>query len=213
MLPTGHACACTHTWLGRVDSKNGLEHFIWRDGTEDLDANALVQYRVTVYTSDIRCAGLTLVYTITVHTSGIRCAGLTVYTITVHTSGIRCRHCSGRGHQRLYTCTQAIHRGQPWGTLRCAQTSRGGPCHSSCHGDEPGCQPVHNRCIIIFPQMARVLVAYTACVCSQHTHSALVLMLTQHASVPTPRASMIICPEPPQGRGHRCQRVHRAVWH
>lgn len=40
--------------LCRVDSKNGLEHYIWRDGTEDLNANALVQYRVTVYTSDIR---------------------------------------------------------------------------------------------------------------------------------------------------------------
>ena len=38
-----------------MDSKNGLEHFIWRDGTEDLNANALVEYRVTVYTSDIRC--------------------------------------------------------------------------------------------------------------------------------------------------------------
>ncbi|KAF5837533.1 hypothetical protein DUNSADRAFT_4226 [Dunaliella salina] len=40
-----------------VDSKHGLEHFIWRDGTEDVNAAALVEYRVTVYTSDIRGAG------------------------------------------------------------------------------------------------------------------------------------------------------------
>eukprot|EP00967_Tisochrysis_lutea_P055782 scaffold70268_cov22-Tisochrysis_lutea.AAC.1 len=37
-----------------VDSKHGLEQYIWRDGTEDVNAAALVEYRVTVYTSDIR---------------------------------------------------------------------------------------------------------------------------------------------------------------
>uniref|UniRef100_A0A7S3VHN2 PLAT domain-containing protein n=1 Tax=Dunaliella tertiolecta TaxID=3047 RepID=A0A7S3VHN2_DUNTE len=40
-----------------VDSKHGLEQYIWRDGTEDVNAAALVEYRVTVYTSDIRGAG------------------------------------------------------------------------------------------------------------------------------------------------------------
>ena len=39
-----------------VDSKNGLEHIIMRDGVAS-GSTALVDYRVVVYTSDIRCGG------------------------------------------------------------------------------------------------------------------------------------------------------------
>ena len=39
----------------RVDSKTGLEHTIWKDGVVG-SAAPLVDFRVTVYTSDIRWA-------------------------------------------------------------------------------------------------------------------------------------------------------------
>lgn len=39
--------------LRRIDDKNGLQHVIWKDGVQGT-IDPLVDYRVTVYTSDIR---------------------------------------------------------------------------------------------------------------------------------------------------------------
>ena len=39
-----------------IDDKNGLEHIIWRDGVQGTSM-PMQEYRVTVYTSDIRGAG------------------------------------------------------------------------------------------------------------------------------------------------------------
>lgn len=43
--------------MPRVSKKDGLEHIIWRDGVGNPNAVPLTDYRVTVYTSDIRGAG------------------------------------------------------------------------------------------------------------------------------------------------------------